>query len=131
MMEMANDSSKLFLGYMFTALAGDSRYVDRIEVYQDYGTRKVHVVVSERTAVNGMDGYQGPTSYEVRAQAEVDPNPGLVLKTIKKFIADDRFNFKKYGKASKNFTIRTRSGERSGINLSLIEEALLKEGEGR
>jgi hypothetical protein len=114
------------LGYIYANIAGDSRYTDRMEVQLDADTRLVHVIVSSSSPVGGMDGSGDTTGFEERLHMKAkSSSPKDVLKLVKSIIADERWNFKRYGQPTKRFTWRTFHGFKQGLNQTLVQEALM------
>lgn len=94
------------LGSLSASIAGDERYTDYLDVLMDPTTHAVTVVVSSTGAAGGMDGRGGITGRieEFRKMTRPNPKPAEIMRLIKEPIANDRqFNFKRYGKASKEF----------------------------
>lgn len=111
------------LGYLCANIAGDARYTDYLTVYYDPNSDMVKVMVTSSSPVGGMDGPGGvnaPTA-EYQASSGAKPTGKVVIHMLKEAIKMDRFNFKRYGKPTKNF--RWSTGEQ-GLNSTHAQGAL-------
>jgi hypothetical protein len=92
------------IGYLHAHIGYDTRYSDDLYVHWDPNTDTVRVRVFTTGAVGGMDGGRSD-SYEPRADFDQTCQPVAkeVMALIKKCTTSDRFNFKQYGKPTKNF----------------------------
>lgn len=110
------------LGYISATIAGDSRYTDVLNVWHDPSNDTVVVTVQSSSPNGGMDGPGGSTMS--MKETEVS-KPGAkapeVMKMIKKYLGNETYNFKVYGKPTKNFS--WRYGDR-GFNAKLCTETL-------
>lgn len=105
------------LGYISANIAGDTRYTDTL--YIDYmpSSDTVVVRVAEGTPSGGMDSFTPSYSREqYRNELPASDLKGIML-VLKEALTDNRFNFKKYGKPTKNLKWRDRSIGPSMANL--------------
>lgn len=105
------------LGYISANIAGDTRYTDTL--YIDYmpSSDTVVVRVAEGTPSGGMDSFTPSYSREqYRNESPASDLKGIML-ALKEALTDNRFNFKKYGKPTKNLKWRDRSIGPSMANL--------------
>ncbi len=105
------------LGYISANIAGDTRYTDTL--YIDYmpSSDTVVVRVAEGTPSGGMDSFTPSYSREqYRNELPASDLKGIML-ALKEALTDNRFNFKKYGKPTKNLKWRDRSIGPSMANL--------------
>lgn len=105
------------LGYISANIAGDTRYTDTL--YIDYmpSSDTVVVRVAEGTPSGGMDSFTPSYSREqYRNESPASDLKGIML-ALKEALTDSRFNFKKYGKPTKNLKWRDRSIGPSMANL--------------
>lgn len=114
------------VGSISACIGGDERYTDTLQVTYDAVPKRVRVVVTETGAVCGHDGPGG--RYEPRASfdewtPEV-PTPKQVLELVKKALDDARFSFRRYGRPTRRFTWRTLDGEKTGLSVAVVKEAL-------
>lgn len=109
------------IGSIDASIAGDSRYTDILTVTFNRDTQKVTVKVRETTPAGGMDSDSGLLYERVTFHEECDADAKIVLKLIKKVTSNPLWNFKKYGRPTKNF--RWASGPR-GLNVNLVADEL-------
>lgn len=109
------------LGSITATIAGDSRYTDELIVTFNRDTQKVTVKVRETTPSGGMDSIYGFLYERCTFHEQCDPDPKIVLKLIKKVTSNPLWNFKKYGRPTKNFL--WASGPR-GLNVTLAADEL-------
>ena len=105
------------LGYISANIAGDTRYTDTL--YIDYipSSDTVMVRVAEGTPSGGMDSFTPSYSREqYRNELPASDLKGIML-ALKEALTDSRFNFKKYGKPTKNLKWKDRSVGPSISNL--------------
>lgn len=118
------DTSKLTrLGYLSANIAGDYRYTDILNVYHDPSNDTVIVAVSSTDAIGGMDGPGGRHEASLKFTETSKPGvkPGEVLKMIKAVTGNRQWNFKVYGKPTKNFEWASGS---TGLNVALCTAEL-------
>lgn len=73
-------------------------------------------------AVGGMDGPGGATEHRADYTTSCPADPRATLALVKGVLAQDRYNFKRYGKPTKNFSWAV-IGKR-GLSLALAKEAI-------
>lgn len=117
------DSNHVLLGYLNANIAGDARYTDTIQVFHSYVDTSVVIVVKSTTASGGMDGNGGTTDMGIKLTVKLPDGvkAGEVLKEIKKILADTQWNFKAYGKPTKNFWWR---GNLKGVSAKIVSDVL-------
>ena len=91
------------LGHLKANIDGDARYTDTLSVFYNEQGDVVLLEVTETGAASGMDGDGSSYAPRVSLTDEVQANPKAVMAAIKLMIANPRFNFKRYGKPSKNW----------------------------
>ena len=113
------------IGSLTANIAGDFRYTDYLTVWYDGSTDKVTVTVSSSAPIGGMDGPGGTHSPDenFRKSTKKAPTARDVMEILKGVIGNDHFNFKRYGKPSKNFRW---VGAGQGLSASLCTQALAK-----
>jgi hypothetical protein len=111
------------LGYLSANIAGDYRYTDTLEVWHNASDDTVIVTVKSSGAVGGMDGPGGATeaTYQHKEVSKPGAKASEVLKMIKAVTTNGSWNFKTYGKPTKNF--RWTSGG-PGLNAALCSSEL-------
>lgn len=119
------------IGELKANIAGDSRYIDVLEVFYVPEQVGSHVVVKVKTSTpaGGMDTLGSQVLWSELQSLRCEAHPKCVIKVIKDVINDKNLNFKRYGKPSKNFEWYIHCGlpqsERLfGLNASLCEKAL-------
>jgi len=115
-------TNHFLLGSLSANIAGDHRYTDTLKVMHSRSDESVLLVVQSSGASGGMDGNGGTTNMGIQMTVNL-PNgvkAGEVLKAIKKILADTKWNFKAYGKPTKNFNWNGTYG----LNLSIVSDAL-------
>lgn len=114
--------NKVIIGSLSANIAGDHRYTDalRVEWNED---KTVTVSVFSTGAIGGMDGPGGATEPTPQATATTKPLPSAkdVMQLIKRYVNDTSYNFKRYGKPTKNFYWR---GGARGLSMALCKRAL-------
>lgn len=113
--------SAITIGSITATIAGDTRYTDELIVTFNRDTQKVTVKVRETTPSGGMDSIHGFLYERVTFHEECDADPKIVIKLIKKVTSNPLWNFKKYGRPTKNFL--WASGPR-GLNVNLVADEL-------
>lgn len=91
------------LGYINANIAGDYRYTD--SMYVDYmpDTDTVVVRVDVSSPVGGMDSFTpSDSSEQFRKELPADDLKGI-MSAMKDALTNNNFNFKRYGKPTKNF----------------------------
>lgn len=113
------------LGGMSANIAGDWRYTDNIVVDFNPNDGSVTVTVSSQGPVGGMDYDSGGKLYDpsVDWQQSTGPNakPAEVMKLLKIPLSNDNFNFRRYGKPTKNFRW---DGIGRGLSIALVKQAI-------
>lgn len=112
------------LGYISANIAGDTRYTDTL--YIDYvpSSDTVVVRVTEGQPTGGMDSFTPSASNEqYRNELPAVDLKGIML-ALKEALTDSRFNFKKYGKPTKNLKWKDRSVGPSMANLKANLDAV-------
>ena len=113
--------SAITIGSITATIAGDSRYTDTLIVSFNRDTQKVTVKVRETTPAGGMDSISRLLYERVTFHEECDADPKIVIKLIKRVTSNPLWNFKKYGRPTKNFL--WASGPR-GLNVNLVADEL-------
>lgn len=120
---------KIELGYLSACIGYDRRYTDTLTVSLDPkggpdGTPIVLVAVNATNPIGGMDGPGG--TYDSAAYSDrVKPEAKAVLEAVKRVIdRGHEFNFKRYGKPTKNTVWYANGMRRQGLNLALVKESL-------
>ena len=110
------------IGYLYSHIAGDYSYTDRL--YVEYnGDDTVTVRVVESSPYGGMD-YKGHGSVERESFKETVPaDPKKVMGVIKDAINSSHYTFKKYGKATKNFNWNSNDIP-NGLSMKNLVDAL-------
>lgn len=105
------------LGYISANIAGDYRYTDTL--YVDYvpSTDTVVVRVTEGMPTGGMDSFTPSTSNEQYRKELPSTDLKGIMMALKEVLTDTRFNFKKYGKPTKNLKWKDLSVGPSIANL--------------
>lgn len=123
-----DNETHITIGRISACIAYDHRYTDTLRVTYDATAKRVHVVVTESSATGGRDsGSSSSTELSMPSFDEwttENPAPKDVLDLVKRAVNDDRFNFKRYGKPTKRFTWSTLDGDKKGLSLVLVREAL-------
>lgn len=112
------------LGYISANIAGDTRYTDTL--YIDYvpSSDTVVVRVTEGQPTGGMDSFTPSYSREqYRNELPASDLKGIMM-ALKEALTDNRFNFKKYGKPTKNLKWKDRSVGPSVANLKANIDAV-------
>lgn len=112
------------LGYLNAHITGDFRYTDRLSVELDENNGRVYISVFSTSPIGGMDGPGGAHGYELKERVHVDPVPAEIMKAVKQFIRKSQYCFLVWGKPTKRFVWNTESGEKQGLSLALVREAL-------
>lgn len=91
------------LGYINANIAGDHRYTDSMHVDYMPDTDTVVVRVDVSSPIGGMDSFTpSDSSEQFRKELPADDLKGI-MGAMKQALSDDSFNFKRYGKPTKNF----------------------------
>lgn len=119
--ESTSPGGRILMGELSASIAGDYRYTDHLKVAYDPSEDQVVVSVSQEAPAGGMDSFTGSSSFG-RQDHYTQPDPRSVMETLSNVIQDRRYNFKLYGKPTKNFYwYGTRE---KGYSLRLIRAAL-------
>lgn len=120
---LAHNQPLIRLGYLYASIGGDRRYMDYLKLTYDPATDTATVTVSSSGAAGGMDTFNGST--EPRVDYKRTSKPGVTARDIMTLLGDplsDRnFNFKQYGKPTKNFMWSTGA---KGLSAKLATQAL-------
>ena len=96
------NNGEIRIGYIHACIAGDYRYSSALTVFVNGD--KARVVLSENSAIGGMDGPGVAHPYEDRNTSECAAKPGEIVNAIKGIINRELGStIKRYGKPSKNF----------------------------
>lgn len=91
------------LGYINANIAGDHRYTDSMHVDYMPNADTVVVRVDVSSPVGGMDSFTpSDSSEQFRKELPADDLKGI-MGAMKQALSDNTFNFKRYGKPTKNF----------------------------
>lgn len=91
------------IGSLRTSIAGDSRYTDYLVVMYDPALDEVEVTVYTSSAAGGMDSFRGSTGESVDFQQRCPAVPREAARLIGDVLSNTSYNFKTYGKPTKNF----------------------------
>jgi len=119
------NTNAVLIGTLTATIDGDGRYTDRLEVKLNVTTNTVTVQVRSSTPRGGMDGDSTPYWNDQLVATLTNPKPADVLKAVKSALSNDAWNFKRYGKPTKNFLWYTPEAHRVGLSLALVKSALL------
>ncbi len=113
------------IGSLDASIGYDSRYTDYLRVEYDPEVDTAYVSVKESTAIGGNDGPGGSFSngYNLKSTI-VKPTAKTLLDAIKCVTGNNNYNFKKYGKPTKNFEWSIDNEEKLGLNAKLAQAAL-------
>lgn len=117
------NQKRVNLGYLSANIAGDVRYTDSL--YVDYIPESGAVVVSVfcGSPMNGMDSFApSRASEQYRKEFAASDLKGIAA-SLKEVLGDSAFNFKRYGKPSKNLKWNNRAVGMSAANLKANVEA--------
>lgn len=91
------------IGSITADIAGDSRYTDTLNVDYKPDTDTVLVRVSVGSPLGGMDSFT-PSDFreDFRKEIPADDLKGI-MSALKYALSDNSYNFKRYGKPTKNF----------------------------
>lgn len=112
------------IGYISANIAGDTRYTDTL--YIDYVSSSDTVVVRVTVGqpAGGMDSFTPSYSNEqYRNELPASDLKGIMM-ALKETLTDNRFNFKKYGKPTKNLKWKDRAIGPSVANLKANIDAV-------
>lgn len=118
--EMVDSARPIKIGYLHANIAGDYRYTDSMEIRYNPEDDTVTVEVSETGSVGGMDSYAGTTSPAVDFTWTSKPSARAseIARVCRDVLSDTKYNFKRYGKPTKNFNwVNTREKGFSMANL--------------
>lgn len=115
------------LGYISANIAGDYRYTDTLYVTYVPTTDMIVVRVTEGMPSGGMDSFTPSTSNEQYRKELPSSDLKAIMMALKEALTDSRFNFKKYGKPTKNLKWKDGSIGPSIVNLKANIDAA-KEG---
>lgn len=124
---METNDNSIVIGNLSANIAGDARYADRLCVRYCLVSRTVTVTVHESSAAGGMDGPGGTIVNDMpsfKAVTGARPCAKDVMALVKAALNDDRFLFKRYGKAKTRFAWNTLDGTSYGLSLSFVNKAL-------
>lgn len=112
------------LGYLSSNIAGDTRYTDTL--YIDYvpSSDTVVVRVTEGMPTGGMDSFTPSASNEQYHKELSSVDLKGIMIALKEALTDSRFNFKKYGKPTKNLKWKDRTVGPSVSNLKANIDAV-------
>lgn len=112
------------LGYLSANIAGDARYTDTLRIDFIPVTDTVSLSVLEGQPVGGMDSFTPSTSREqYRKEFPASDLKGIMM-ALKEVLSDTTFNFKRYGKPTKNLRWKDKSIGPSIANLKANIEAV-------
>lgn len=114
--------NKVTIGTISANIAGDYRYTDTLRVELDVESNTVTISVFTTGAVGGMDGPGGATEPRADFTSSCPADPKATLALVKGVLAQGRYNFKNYGKPTKNF--RWVGVEKRGLSLALVKQAI-------
>ena len=91
------------LGYIHANIDGDSRYTDSLNVDYVPATDTVVVRVDVSSPAGGMDSFTPSYSSEgLRKEVPADDLKSI-MSVLKDALSNNEYNFKRYGKPTKNF----------------------------
>ena len=111
------------LGYLSANIAGDTRYTDTLRIDYAPDTDMVSISVSEGQPVGGMDSFTPSTSREQYRKEFPASDLKSIMMALKEVLADTMFNFKRYGKPTKNLRWKDKTVGPSVANLKANIEA--------
>lgn len=113
------------IGGMSANIAGDYRYTDYLTVHYNPNDDTVMVTVSSQGPVGGMDYDSGGKLYDpsVDFQSSAPASAGELMSLLRGPLRNDHFNFKRYGRPTKNFRWH---GVGRGVSTALAAQALAK-----
>jgi hypothetical protein len=112
------------LGYLRADIVGDTRYTDTLRIDYASGTDTVSVSVSSGLPVGGMDSFTPSTASEqYRKEFSASDLKGIMM-ALKEVLSDTTFNFKRYGKPTKNLRWKDKSVGPSAANLKANIDAV-------
>ena len=118
------DTTKyMLLGYLSANIAGDTRYTDTLQVWHSRSDESVTLTVKSTGASGGMDGNGNTTDMGIKLTVSLPDGvkAGEVATAIKKILADTQWNFKEYGKPTKNFRWIPSN---HGVSVSVVQASL-------
>jgi len=114
------------IGSLRATIAGDDRYTDTIKVLVMVDD-SVRIEVSSSCPSGGRDSFSDATFDSVKVwEFPKETLAKDILKQVKAICANDNYNFKRYGKPTKNFNWidATSNHGAYGLNLKNLQNAL-------
>ena len=121
LVESIQQTTPTKFGWLRASIAGDARYTDTLTLWYNPADDTVTVTVDEGSPAGGMDSFT-PSVARHAFSTTVPARPREVMSVVKDVVGDDQYNFKKYGKPTKNF--RWNSDELVGLNIGNLTQAL-------
>lgn len=112
------------LGYLSANIAGDTRYTDTLRIDYAPDTDMVSLSVSEGQPAGGMDSFTPSTSREQYRKEFLSSDLKGIMMALKEVLSDTTFNFKRYGKPTKNLRWKDKSVGPSAANLKANIDAV-------
>jgi hypothetical protein len=117
------NQKRINLGYLSANIAGDVRYTDTLFVDYVPETGSIVVAVFSGSPIGGMDSFApSRASEQYRKEFAASDLKGIAA-ALKEVLGDSAFNFKKYGKPTKNLKWSNRAVGMSAANLKANVEA--------
>lgn len=112
------------LGHLYANIGGDRRYTDYLKLTYDPSNDTATVTVSSTGSVGGMDSFAGTSDPDekYRQNTKAGCTPKDVMQLLKFPLSSGDFNFRQYGKPTKNFTWDINGSK--GLSIRLVSKAL-------
>lgn len=92
----------MLIGNLSACIGYDSRYTDVLNVSYDSETDTVEAIVKCYSPMGGMDGDETPYMSGGCTLTAPASDVKKVVEMVQSIVKNDRWNFKRYGKPSKN-----------------------------
>ena len=110
------------IGSISASIGYDKKYTDYLTVVYNPNNDLVTIIVTSSSPVGGMDYDSGGLTFKNEMfRDNTSSSPKDIICLLKKVLSNDEFNFKKYGKPTKNFKW---IGLGKGISIKLATEAI-------